>query len=220
MAEIIRHYASVEHAEGALEKLRAAGLSDATGPTPVSSPQDVATPQGAASAAGTTWRISVRPPFGTAQRAIDIVDAFGPTAPASSRHHQGMQRDHGYERDHGPGIDAISRLSGPVSPGSISSLSGSVDARAIAAASRSRPVGAIATLSGRRSAGSISKLSGHVSPGAISRLSQPGASGAIAGMSSGWYASRLLGLPLLTESQAPLEPDESLLTDRQGSHRG
>jgi len=47
--------------------------------------------------------------------------------------------------------------------------------------------GAIATLSGRRPVGSIARLS------------------------AGWFASNIFGLPLLTRSQAPLEPDEPLL---------
>lgn len=120
------------------------------------------------------------------------------------------------ERRRGGELDTISRLSGPVSPGAISHLSGRVSPGAISRLSGPVSPGAIARLSGRKSPGAISRLSGHTSPGAISRLSSPRPVGSIARLSSGFYVSNLLGLPLLTRSQAPLEPDKSLLTsDRQ-----
>jgi hypothetical protein len=56
-------------------------------------------------------------------------------------------------------------------------------------------------------------------PGAISRLSRSTSSGAISRQSSGWYFSSLFGLPLLTRSQAPLEPDATLLTQQSRDTR-
>jgi hypothetical protein len=93
---------------------------------------------------------------------------------------------------------AISDLSGPVRPGAIASLSGHVSPGAISRLSRWVSPGAISRLSGRVSPGTISRLSRWVSPGAISRLSGPTNPGVIASMASGWYVSRLFGLPLLT----------------------
>jgi hypothetical protein len=109
-------------------------------------------------------------------------------------------------------LDLISQLSGHVSPGAISRLSGPVSPGAISALSGPRSPGAISKLSGHISPGAISRLSGRKSPGAISRLSAPRPVGAIANLSAGFFVSNLFGLPLLTRSQAPLEPDASLLT--------
>ena len=98
---------------------------------------------------------------------------------------------HEYEANtgvaHSPDFGAIAELSSHVLPGSISEFS--------------RPV----------SPGAISRLSGHKNPGAISTLSAPRLVGSIAHLSAGWLASNIVGLPLLTRSQAPLEPDETLL---------
>jgi len=78
-------------------------------------------------------------------------------------------------------------------------------------ARRSPELELISQLSGPVSPGAISRLSGHTSPGAISQLSAPRPVGAIARLSAGFYASKWFGLPLLTRSQEPLEPDDSLL---------
>ncbi len=109
-------------------------------------------------------------------------------------------------------LDLISRLSGHVSPGAISRLSGPVSPGAISKLSGWRPPGAISLLSRRQSPGAIARLSGHKSPGAISSLSAPRPVGATANLSAGFFVSNWIGLPLLTRSQAPLEPDETLLT--------
>lgn len=97
-------------------------------------------------------------------------------------------------------VGAIAPLSGHVPPGAISQLSGPI-----------APV-TIARPSGRTSPGAISRLSRSTAPGAISSLSAPRPTGAIAALSGGWLASNLLGIPLLTRSQRPVEPDETLLT--------
>lgn len=108
-------------------------------------------------------------------------------------------------------LDAIARLSGPVSPGPIAELSGPKSPGAIASLSGSRSPGVIAKLSGHKSPGAISRLSGPKSPGAIAELSKSGQAGTIAKLSGGFYVSHLFGLPLLTRSQSPSEPDDSLL---------
>ncbi len=117
----------------------------------------------------------------------------------------------------GQELEAISQLSGPVSPGAIARLSGRVSPGAISTLSRWRSPGAISKLSRHVSPGAISRLSGHISPGAISRLSAPHPVGAIASLSAGFFVSHLFGLPLLTRSQAPLEPDNTLLTSNRSS---
>lgn len=114
-------------------------------------------------------------------------------------------------------LEVISQLSGPVSPGAITRLSGPVSPGAISTLSGRRSPGAISKLSGHVPPGAISRLSGHTSPGAISRLSAPRPVGAIANLSAGFFVSHLIGLPLLTRSQAPLEPDDSLLTSNRSS---
>jgi hypothetical protein len=112
-------------------------------------------------------------------------------------------------------VAVIARLSGPVSPGAISRLSGPVAPGAIATLSGWRSPGAIAKLSGYKSPGAISRLSAFKSPGAISRLSASRSVGAIATLSAGFFVSKWLGLPLLTRSQAPVEPDQTLLTSNR-----
>lgn len=116
-------------------------------------------------------------------------------------------------------LDLISELSGHVSPGAISGLSGPESPGAISTLSGWKSPGAISKLSGHVSPGAIARLSGHASPGAISRLSAPRPVGAIANLSAGFFVSNLFGLPLLTRSQAPLEPEDSLLISDRGSAR-
>jgi hypothetical protein len=108
-------------------------------------------------------------------------------------------------------LDMIARLSGPVSPGAISVLSGHKSPGAISSLSGRRSPGAISKLSGPVSPAAISRLSAHKSPGAICELSKPRPVGAISKLSGGFYVSNLFGLPLLTRSQSPTEPDDSLL---------
>jgi len=108
-------------------------------------------------------------------------------------------------------LDLIARLSGPVSPGAIAALSGRKSPGAISSLSGRRSPGAITRLSGHKSPGAISRLSGRQSPGAIATLSAPRPVRAIASLSAGFYVSTLFGLPLLTRSQAPSEPDDTLL---------
>ena len=115
--------------------------------------------------------------------------------------------DRPYDVERSAEVGAISELSGHVSPGAISDLSGHVSPGAISALSAHKSVGAIAELSRRISPGAISRLSGHKSTGAISALSAPRPVGSIATLSDGWFVLNLLGLPLLTRSQAPPEPD-------------
>jgi hypothetical protein len=110
-----------------------------------------------------------------------------------------------------PELESISRLSGPVNPGAISELSSPKSPGAVASLSGWKSPGAISRLSGRKSPGAISRLSGPKSPGAIAALSRPRTVGSIGSLSAGFYVSKLFGLPLLTRSQGPSEPDESLL---------
>ena len=139
----------------------------------------------------------------------------GTSAFARSGPHRGgvAARDGGYREPamRSPELELISRLSGPVDPGAIRRLSGPVSPGAIARLSGRRSPGAIAKLSGHVSPGAISRLSGPKSPGAISRLSAPRPVGSIRTLSAGFYVSTLFGLPLLTRSPKPLEPDGSLL---------
>lgn len=116
-------------------------------------------------------------------------------------------------------LELISELSGKVSPGAISGLSGPVSPGAISRLSAWKSPGAISKLSGHVSPGAIARLSGHTSPGAISRLSAPRPVDAIANLSAGFFVSNLFGLPLLTRSQAPLEPEDSLLISDRSSAR-
>jgi hypothetical protein len=132
------------------------------------------------------------------------------TPSLSPRGHDGHG---GYQ--HSAEVGLIAQLSGPVSPGAISRLSGPVAPGAIARLSGWRSPGAISKLSGYKSPGAIARLSGYKSPGAISRLSRSRPVGAIASLSAGFFVSKLFGLPLLTRSQAPLEPDNTLLTSNR-----
>jgi len=123
------------------------------------------------------------------------------------------------DNTHSAELGLISQLSGPVSPGAIRRLSGPVAPGAIATLSRRVSPGAIAKLSGHVSPGAISRLSRPKSPGAVASLSAPRPVGAIANLSAGFFVSNLLRLPLLTRSQAPLEPDNSLLISESSSDR-
>jgi hypothetical protein len=201
MSETTRTYDTARKAEAAAQGLKSAGfdgdsitVTAAAGPAPVGPAPDSPQP---------LWAVRVRAPFGHGEAAATILDGFGPLASATSRGHAG-------DVD----VGAISRLSGPVSPGAVSKFSRRVSPGAISGLSRSRPPGAIAKLSRPRPVGAISSLSRRRPPGAIARLSRPAASGAISRLSSGWYFSKLFGLPLLTRSQAPIEPDRSLLADQ------
>jgi hypothetical protein len=184
MSEITRMYSTTENAEQAVAALRRAGFSD-----------DLirVTPH---------WAVEVRAPFGKGQAATNILERSNPVDTGSR-----------YERPREPGLEAISWLSRDPEPGAISALSGRRSPGAISALSGKRSPGAIATLSRWKSPGAISKLSQNKSPGAISRLSRSSPStGAISRLSSGWFPSRIFG-PLLTDSQAPSEPSETLLVD-------
>ncbi len=188
MLEVTGMYDHAVNAERAFNALKAQGFLDESfglvAPT----------------AAQRLWIVTIRPPFGTGGIATEILDSFSPIA--RTIHHQ---------RDREPGLDAIARLSGPVSPGAIATLSRSRSPGAISTLSRSRSPGAISTLSRSRSPGAISRLSRSRSPGAISTLSRSRPTGAISRLSAGWFLSNLFGLPLLTRSQGPIEPDDSLV---------
>jgi len=191
MAEITRTYANAENAERTALRLRREGF--APGSFTVSPP----------SGSSRGWTVSVRPVFGMGRIATDILDRFDPIAGSThgdSSRELGLETIHELSKSVSPG--AISRLSGPVSPGAISRLS------------RWKDPGAIHRLSGTQSPGAISRLSRSRDPGAVKRLSEGKPStGAISRLSSGWYFSSLFGLPLLTRRQAPMEPDQSLLTN-------
>jgi hypothetical protein len=176
-------YSTTENAERAVAALRRAGFTDDT---------ITVTPH---------WAVEVRAAFGKGQAATNILERCNPVD-TGSRH----------ERPREPGLETISWLSRDPEPGAISALSGRRSPGAISALSGRRGAGAIATLSRSKSPGAISKLSRNKPPGAISRLSRRSASGAISRLSSGWFPSRIFG-PLLTESQAPIEPRETLLVD-------
>jgi len=141
-----------------------------------------------------------RRPIGGRRRLADETPAYSPT---------GYPERSIQERS--PTLDVISRLSGPVSHGAISSLSGHKAPGAISSLSRWKSPGAISKLSGYKSPGAISRLSAPKSPGAIAGLSGSRPVGSIAALSGGFYVSHLLGLPLLTRSQSPSQPDDSLL---------
>ena len=188
MTEITRKYDAEENAKLAIEKLRYHGF-----------PDDLITLKKPGPRAG-LWEVGIRPPFGRGRIAMEILDGFDPIPSAPA--HEGARE---------PGLQAIHELSKAPSPGAISRLSGPVSPGAIATLSRYKAPGAISSLSRWKSPGAISKLSGWKSPGAISRLSRslPNASGAK--LPSSWLLSEMLGLPLLTRSQRPLEPDRTLL---------
>jgi hypothetical protein len=133
------------------------------------------------------WVVSIRPPFGMGRLAEEIMGRYSPL--------HSVQRN---ERVRDEGLEAIARLSGPVSPGAISRLSRHVAPGSISALSGHKSPGAISSLSGHKSPGAIARLSGPKSPGAISQLSGPKSPGAISRLSAGWYFSDLLGLPLLS----------------------
>jgi hypothetical protein len=199
MTAITRTYASADNAARAVKRLKAEGFTD-----------DLMTLSGPGASAATEprWTVSVRPPFGMGRTATELMDRFEPVAGPVS-----------YERDPDPDLQSISRLSRSVSPGAIAELSRCKPTGAISSLSRAKSPGAISRLSRSRSPGSVARLSRTKPPGAISRLSRASHSGSIAALSAGWYFSKLLGLPLLTKSQKPVEPDDSLLVHERGRHR-
>jgi hypothetical protein len=134
-----------------------------------------------------------------------------PATPSSASYGHDVHGVHERSAD----VGLIAKLSGPISPGAISRLSEPVSPGAISTLSRWRSPGAISRLSAYKSPGAIARLSGYKSPGAISRLSASRPVGAIAGLSSGFFISSVLGLPLLTRSQAPSEPVDTLLTSNR-----
>jgi len=197
MAELSRTYATSKDAQLTVERLRHAGFAEDS--VKVSAP----------AAAHEGWVVRVSPVFGMGRIATDILDRFDPIAAGST------------ESVRAPGTDTIHELSKSVSPGAISRLSGPVSPGAISRLSRWKDPGAIKRLSGYRSPGAIARLSRSTKPGAVARLSESKpATGAISRLSSGWYLSKLFGLPLLTDSQGPIEPDGTLLTgSRSGARR-
>jgi hypothetical protein len=196
MLKITRAYHTAENAELAVKRLKLEGFTDNL---------ITSSPPGAQER---RWMVSICPPFGMGGVATEILDRFNPVG-ASVLH----------QRDPEPGLESISRLSAYKSPGAISSLSRSRSPGAISALSRSRSPVAISTLSRWKSPGAISRLSRPKSPGAISRLSKSSPPHAVSRLSAGWYFSNLIGLPLLTRSQAPIEPEASLLTNSDGVNR-
>ncbi len=189
MHEISRLYLSAENAERAVTQLRWEGFTDdlITFTPPVAHER--------------RWQVTIRPPFGMGRVATEALDRFSPVGSSVV-----------YERERSRELELIARLSGYKSPGAISSLSRHKSPGAISTLSRRRSPGAISTLSRSKPPGAIARLSRSKSPGAISRLSAASSAGAISRLSAGWYFSNLFGLPLLTRSQAPIEPDNTLLT--------
>jgi hypothetical protein len=196
MYEITRVYDNPTKVEATILRLRAEGFTDddIQVTTPTSQRRE--------------WVVSVHHVFGMGRLVTDILDRYEPLTDSGNyvvdphAHDRGVHA-HAQRRSHAhrePGVDAIAALSGHRSPGAIHELSGHVRPGAIATLSGHQSPGAIARLSQRVSPGAISRLSGWVSPGAISRLSAPKPAGAVASMASGWYVSRLFGLPLLTRS--------------------
>jgi len=171
MIEYTRLYGSAASAERAYAELKREGYAD-----------DLI----ALKAPGTAsryWSVSVQAPFGSGRDATDILDEFDPVGSADGA---STVRD--------PGLDAISYLSGPVSPGAISRLSSPKSPGAIYSLSSSGSPGAISRLSSPGSPGAISRLSGRVSPGSISSLSRrvsPGAISKLSGPVSPGAISRL-----------------------------
>jgi hypothetical protein len=205
MYQMSKVYDKPAKVEAAILRLRQEGFTDDS--------LHVATP----TAQRQEWVLTVHYVFGMGRRVTDILDrdvSFPETVEYEQRQTQSTYAAYSTHSTHSmhrePGVEAIadlsgpkspgaiSELSGPVRPGAIASLSGHVSPGAISRLSRWVSPGTISRLSGRVSPGSISRLSRWVSPGAISRLSGPTNPGAVASMASGWYVSRLLGLPLLT----------------------
>jgi hypothetical protein len=186
--QITSYYDSPDNAAKTMERLRTLGFTDAQVSLRVN---DLELRR---------WIVSVQAPFGMGRMATEVLRRYHPLTTTEA-----------FEPDRSPTLDAISRLSGPVSPGAISPLSAPKPVGAIRTLSGRKNPGAIAALSGRRSPGAISKLSAPKPVGAISRLSQPRPVGAISRLSAGWYWSERLGMPLLTRRQTPLEPEETLL---------
>lgn len=215
MYQISKVYDKPAKVEAAILRLRQEGFTDDSlhVATPTSQRQE--------------WVLTVHYVFGMGRRVTDILDrdvSFPETANYEQRQTQSSYAAYSTHSPHStysthamhrePGVEAIadlsgpkspgaiSDLSGPVRPGAIASLSGHVSPGAISRLSRWVSPGAISRLSGRVSPGAISRLSRWVSPGSISRLSGPTNPGAVASMASGWYVSRLFGLPLLTRDSA------------------
>jgi hypothetical protein len=192
MIKYTRRYSTAENAERTVSALRSADFGD-----------DVITFSGPATVER-FWTVSVQAPFGMGRPAIEILDKFDP-----------IEYPHPRDRVRDPGLDLISELSKDPPPGAIPSLSRRISAGAISKLSGPVGPGAISRLSRPVPPGPVATLSRRVSPGAISRLSRPVTAGAVSSLSSGWYFSNLLGLPLLTRSQKPVEPDSTLLVDEQ-----
>jgi hypothetical protein len=195
MLEITRVYDSADNAEKAVKRLKWEGFTDEW--ISHSSPH----------ASERRWTVSIRPPFGMGRVATEIMDRFNPISSSTV-----------YEREHSPGLELISRWSRWKSPGAISILSRSKSPGAISSLSRTRSPGAISRLSRSKPVGAIARLSASKSPGAISRLSKSPDSSSLRRLSD-FYFSGVFGLPLLTRSQGPLEPDETLLTGKDQTWR-
>jgi hypothetical protein len=213
MYHMTRVYDTAENAERTIRRLQSVGFTDdmihATAPAPREH----------------GWTVTVEFPFGMGRTVEDILDRFNPISATAGASHQGNAGVHATAFGHGarhsrePGLEAISQLSQPKPVGAIREFSAP------------KSPGSISRLSGRVSAGAVAKLSRRVSPGAISRLSQPKpvgsiatlsrprGSASIARLSAGWQLSSLFGIPLLTRSQAPVEPDSTLLVDTKRQSR-
>jgi hypothetical protein len=213
MLHLTRAYASAENAERTVSRLKSLGFSDDM--------LHVAKP----GTARQVWSVSVEFPFGMGRTVTDILDRFDPIegsdhALGADYGARGMATPfHGRAASREPDLESISRLSQPKPVGAIRELSKSKSPGAISRLSQPKPVGAIAKWSGRVNPGSISRLSGPRPVGAIAPLSGPTRSATIAQLSAGWALSKVFGIPLLTRSQAPLEPDSSLLAGTRPSNR-
>jgi hypothetical protein len=168
------------------------------------------------------WSVTVAFPFGMGRTVTDILDRFDPIedrpgyAPAAGGASAAFHARH-YSRD--ADLESISRLSQPKPVGAIRELSKWKSPGAISRLSRPKPVGSIAKLSGRVSPGVISRLSAPKPVGSIASLSGPSRNSTIAKLSAGWQLSKVFGIPLLTRSQAPIEPDSTLLVDTHHENR-
>jgi len=208
-----RAYATAENAERTVARLQSIGFSDDM--LHVSKPGP----------SQQVWSVTVEFPFGMGRTVTDILDRFDPIEaasgyPSGANYGTGAASPfHGKPASREPDLESISRLSQPKPVGAIRELSKWKSPGAISRLSQPKPVGAIAKLSGRVNPGVISRLSQPKPVGAIASLSGPTRSATIARLSAGWELSKVLGIPLLTRSQAPLEPDSTLLVDTRRSNR-
>lgn len=213
MMHMTRAYDSAENAERTIQRLKYEGFTDdmiqVTRPGP--------TQHG--------WSVTVEFPFGMGRTVTDILERYDPieagsgyaSSPTVGARGAGTGSHARHSRE--PDLETISRLSAPKPVGAIRELSAWKSPGAISRLSGRVSPGSVATLSRRVSPGAISRLSQPKPVGSIAKLSQPSRDASIARLSAGWQLSNVFGIPLLTRSQAPVEPDSTLLVNTRNESR-